>query len=142
MRPISDGLRNCSAALGIAVLLLATPFSLATNTDCDGLDVDGGGYTCTALSVADMIPDISADKDQLIQAILNIVRNADQATHENGEIMIKTRINRQSSMSRTRNKLSVKIDIIDNGQGIKPEMLNQIFYPIEYNEFFPLIHQY
>jgi two-component system nitrogen regulation sensor histidine kinase GlnL len=70
------------------------------------------------------IPEIQADKDQLIQAILNIARNAAQAMEGKGEIMIKTRIHRQ------RYKLAVKIDIIDYGPGIDADMLNQIFYPM------------
>lgn len=76
------------------------------------------------------IPEIEADKDLLIQAILNIVRNADQATDEKGIIILKTRIFRQKTISRKKTRLSIKIDIIDNGPGIKPELINQIFYPL------------
>ena len=76
------------------------------------------------------IPDIYADKDQLIQAILNIVRNAMQALEGKGEIMFKTRIHRQLNVGRKRYKLAVKCDIIDNGPGIDPDMMSQIFYPM------------
>jgi two-component system nitrogen regulation sensor histidine kinase GlnL len=76
------------------------------------------------------IPEIQADKDQLIQAILNIARNAAQAMERKGEIMIKTRIHRQMTIGRKRYKLAVKIDIIDYGPGIDADMLNQIFYPM------------
>ncbi|WAK01529.1 nitrogen regulation protein NR(II) [Methylobacter sp. YRD-M1] len=76
------------------------------------------------------IPEIQADRDQLIQAILNIARNAAQAMEGKGEIMIKTRIHRQMTIGRKRYKLAVKIDIIDYGPGIDADLLNQIFYPM------------
>jgi two-component system, NtrC family, nitrogen regulation sensor histidine kinase GlnL len=78
------------------------------------------------------IPDLLADKNQLIQALLNIVRNAIQALEQSkdGLIMIKTRIHRQMTIGRKRYKLLIKIDIIDNGCGIKEEMIGQIFYPM------------
>jgi two-component system nitrogen regulation sensor histidine kinase GlnL len=76
------------------------------------------------------IPDLQADKDQLIQALLNITRNAAQAVEGNGNIILKTRVHRHITMGRKRYKLAVRVDIIDNGRGIDPDMLNQIFYPM------------
>lgn len=78
------------------------------------------------------IPDLLADKNQLIQALLNIVRNAIQAIEncDDGRILIKTRIHRQMTIGRKRYKLLIKVDIIDNGCGIKEEMIGQIFYPM------------
>lgn len=76
------------------------------------------------------IPDIEADKNQLIQVVLNIVRNAVQALGQKGEIIMRTRIRRQMTIRRIRYKLSIQIDIVDNGPGIKPDMINQIFYPM------------
>ncbi|MGJ0515527.1 MAG: nitrogen regulation protein NR(II) [Methylomicrobium sp.] len=76
------------------------------------------------------IPDLKADKDQLIQAVLNIVRNAVQAVDGTGMIKLSTRIKRNVTIGRKSHKLAVKIDIIDNGPGIDAEMMNQIFYPM------------
>lgn len=76
------------------------------------------------------IPELSADKNQLIQALLNIVRNAVQAIQNEGEIVIKTRIRRHMTIGRKRYKLTIKIDITDSGPGIKPELMGQIFYPM------------
>jgi len=76
------------------------------------------------------IPDLFADKNQLIQALLNIVRNAVQAIQHDGEIIIRTRIHRHMTIGRKRYKLTIKIDITDNGPGIKPELMDQIFYPM------------
>lgn len=76
------------------------------------------------------IPSIQADKDQLIQAVLNIVKNAVQAIDGKGIITFKTRIHRHMTLAGKRYKLAVKCDIIDNGPGIEPGMMNQIFYPM------------
>lgn len=76
------------------------------------------------------IPEILGDADQLIQAILNIVRNAAQALGMRGEIVIRTRIHRQVTIGERRHRMAVKVDIIDDGPGVKPELLNHIFYPM------------
>lgn len=76
------------------------------------------------------IPELYADKNQLIQALLNIVRNAVQALQNEGEITIITRIRRHMTIGRKRYKLTVRVDIRDNGPGIKPDLLDQIFYPM------------
>lgn len=76
------------------------------------------------------IPNMYADKDQLIQAFLNIAKNAVQAIEGTGSIIFKTRIHRQMTIGRKRYKLAVKCDIIDNGPGIDADMMSQIFYPM------------
>ena len=76
------------------------------------------------------IPEIFADKNQLIQALLNITRNAVQAMEGDGILTLKTRVCRQMTIGRKRNKLTAKIDIIDNGPGIDKEIMNKIFYPM------------
>lgn len=76
------------------------------------------------------IPNILGDKDLLIQAILNITRNAVQATEGKGHITLKTRIHRHMTIGRKHYKLAAKIDVIDDGPGIDADMLNQIFYPM------------
>lgn len=76
------------------------------------------------------IPKLKVDQDQLIQAVLNIVRNAAQAIGTQGTIIIRTRIHRQQTIGSKRYKLAVKIDVIDNGPGIDPGLLSEIFYPM------------
>lgn len=76
------------------------------------------------------IPEIFADKNQLIQALLNITRNAVQAMDGVGTLTLKTRVCRQMTIGRKRNKLTAKIDIIDDGPGIDKEMMSKIFYPM------------
>jgi len=76
------------------------------------------------------LPDIHADPDQLIQAVLNLTRNAAQALGDGGEITLRTRILRQMTIGHKRYKLVACIEVIDNGPGINPEMLDKIFYPM------------
>ena len=76
------------------------------------------------------IPDITADRDQLIQAILNIVGNAVQAIGSKGEIILRTRSVRQFTIGHVHHKLVCRVDIIDNGPGIPEDMVESIFYPM------------
>jgi two-component system, NtrC family, nitrogen regulation sensor histidine kinase GlnL len=76
------------------------------------------------------IPDIRADRNLLIQAVLNIVKNAVQALDGSGAIILKTRIQRNQPIGRQHHKLAVRVDIIDNGSGIDPDLMERIFYPM------------
>ncbi len=76
------------------------------------------------------IPDIEMDQEQLQQAVLNIVQNAIQALEEGGEIRIKTRTQHQVTLGSERHKLVLALSIIDNGPGIKPELMDTLFYPM------------
>jgi two-component system nitrogen regulation sensor histidine kinase GlnL len=76
------------------------------------------------------IPEINADADQLIQAMLNIVRNAAQALGGRGEIALRTRVLRHITIGHRNHKLVARIDITDNGPGVPPDMLPHIFYPM------------
>lgn len=76
------------------------------------------------------IPDMQIDPDQIIQAVLNIVRNAVQALDGKGEITLRTRTRRQFTIGTHRHRLVLQLDIVDNGPGIPDDMLQQIFYPM------------
>lgn len=76
------------------------------------------------------IPDFRADPEQLIQAVLNIARNAAQALQGQGQIILRTRTARQQTIGQKRHRLAIRVDIIDNGPGIAPAMMETIFYPM------------
>ncbi len=76
------------------------------------------------------IPEINADGDLLIQATMNLVRNAAQAVGEGGEITLRTRTLRHYTIGHTLHKLVARIDVIDNGPGVDKEMRENIFLPM------------
>lgn len=76
------------------------------------------------------LPELTADREQLIQAILNITRNAAQALEGSGEIRLRTRVARQVTLAKRRFKLALELQVIDNGPGIPEEIRDKIFYPL------------
>jgi two-component system, NtrC family, nitrogen regulation sensor histidine kinase GlnL len=94
------------------------------------VEVESTGGLSLVCDYDPSIPDIFADRDLLIQAVLNIVKNAVQAMDGNGVITLKTRIQRNQTIGRQHHKLAVKVDIIDNGSGIDPDLMERIFYPM------------
>ena len=78
------------------------------------------------------IPEILGDRSQLIQAVLNIVRNALQAAPAIDEcvITLRSRALRQFTIGSTRHRLVCRIDIEDNGPGVPSDMLQSIFMPM------------
>jgi two-component system nitrogen regulation sensor histidine kinase GlnL len=76
------------------------------------------------------IPPVWGDADRLIQAVLNVVRNAVQALDSHGTIILRTRVQRQYTIGAKRHKLVAQLDVIDDGPGIPPEQQDQIFYPM------------
>lgn len=76
------------------------------------------------------IPLMMADRDLLIQAFLNIARNAVQAIDDDGDITLKTRVDRNYTIGQTNHPLVVKIDITDTGSGVSSELGNSIFLPM------------
>ena len=78
------------------------------------------------------LPEIPGDKAQLIQAVLNVMRNALQAAGSPAEckITLRSRSQRQFTVGTKRHRLVCRIDIIDNGPGIPADMLHAIFAPM------------
>ncbi|MBP7991963.1 MAG: PAS domain-containing sensor histidine kinase, partial [Rhodocyclaceae bacterium] len=76
------------------------------------------------------LPDLTADREQMIQAVLNIARNAAQAMSGNGQITLRTRAVRQVTLLKHRWKLAIEVQVIDNGPGIPRAILERMFYPL------------
>jgi two-component system nitrogen regulation sensor histidine kinase GlnL len=81
------------------------------------------------------IPEFRGDKEQLIQAVLNIVHNAAQALRTriaagDAEIVLRTRVARQVTLAKVRYGLALDLHIMDNGPGIAPDIRDRIFYPL------------
>jgi len=78
------------------------------------------------------LPNVEADLEQLIQAMLNIVRNAQQALENtpNPQIRLRTRIIRQFTIGNARHRMVARIDVSDNGPGVPPDLSERIYYPM------------
>lgn len=76
------------------------------------------------------VPDVKADHDMLIQALLNIARNACEALAGKGNITLKTRVVRKYTIGLQRHKLVACIEVIDDGPGIAEDMREKIFFPM------------
>jgi two-component system nitrogen regulation sensor histidine kinase GlnL len=81
------------------------------------------------------IPEIRGDREQLIQAVLNIVHNAAYALSErvvsgDAQIVLKTRINRQVTFGKNRYRLALELHVIDNGPGVPEEIKDRLFFPL------------
>ena len=81
------------------------------------------------------LPDVMGDREQLIQATLNIVHNAAQALAEEiqagvAQIELKTRVARSVTIAKQRYKLAMDLHIIDNGPGIPEDIIERIFFPL------------
>jgi two-component system nitrogen regulation sensor histidine kinase GlnL len=81
------------------------------------------------------LPEFRGDREQLIQAVLNIAHNAAQALIEqiadgDARIVLRTRCNRQVTIGRQRFRLALELHIEDNGPGVPPELRDRIFFPL------------
>lgn len=82
------------------------------------------------------LPPLTGDREQLIQAVLNIVRNAAQAIKGSGmdasagRILLKSRITRQVTLAQRRYRHAVQLDICDNGPGIPAAIRERVFQPL------------
>ena len=81
------------------------------------------------------IPEFRGDREQLIQAVLNIAHNAAQALAEriaagDAQLVLRTRIARQVTFGKQRYRLALELHVIDNGPGVPDSIRDRIFYPL------------
>jgi two-component system, NtrC family, nitrogen regulation sensor histidine kinase GlnL len=81
------------------------------------------------------LPELRGDREQLIQAVLNIAQNAAQALAQrraagDARITFRTRVARQVTLAKVRYKLALELHVIDNGPGVSPEIKDRLFYPL------------
>ena len=81
------------------------------------------------------IPDFRGDREQLIQAVLNIAHNAAQALSErisqgDAQLILRTRVSRQVTIGKQRYRLALELHIEDNGPGVPEDIRDRIFYPL------------
>ena len=81
------------------------------------------------------IPEFRGDREQLIQAVLNVVRNATEAMAEqiaagSARLVLRTRIARQVTIGKQRYRLALELHVQDNGPGVPESIRDRIFHPL------------
>ncbi len=76
------------------------------------------------------LPLINLDRDQMIQALLNLLRNAAIALDGQGSITLRSRAVMNYTIGDTRHRVIASIDIEDDGPGIPEDLQDSIFYPL------------
>jgi two-component system, NtrC family, nitrogen regulation sensor histidine kinase GlnL len=81
------------------------------------------------------LPEFRGDPEQLIQAVLNVARNAAQAIaaergRSGGEIALRTRVARQVSLVKRGHGLALELQVVDDGPGVPAEIRDRIFHPL------------
>ncbi len=76
------------------------------------------------------LPPTIADRDQLIQAFLNLVKNAMQALGEEGQLVFRTRALNNYALGGQKHRIVLSLEVEDNGPGVPEELKETIFYPL------------
>ena len=81
------------------------------------------------------IPEFRGDREQLIQAVLNIAHNAthvlvDRIAAGDAKLALRTRVARQATFGRQRFRLALELHIADNGPGVPEDIKDRMFHPL------------
>ena len=81
------------------------------------------------------LPEFRGDREQLIQALMNVVQNAahalvDRIAAGDARIVLRTRVARQVTVGKMRSRLALELHIEDNGPGVPEELRERIFFPL------------
>lgn len=76
------------------------------------------------------LPLIDLDRDQMVQALLNLIRNAAAALDGQGTITLRSRAVMNFTIGNVRHPVVASLEIEDDGPGIPQELQDTIFYPL------------
>jgi len=76
------------------------------------------------------VPELPLDRDQMVQALLNVVQNAVQALDGKGDITLRTRIDRYVTLGPRTTRLALRIEVEDDGPGVPEAIRDEIFFPM------------
>lgn len=99
---------------------------------CQLIRVEAAGHLQLDKDYDPSLPDIQGDRAQLIQAVLNIMRNALEVLSEqtDARLRVVSRSQRQFTIGSKRHRLVCRVDIIDNGPGVADEIKPSLFVPM------------
>ncbi|EQD55144.1 signal transduction histidine kinase, nitrogen specific, NtrB [mine drainage metagenome] len=76
------------------------------------------------------LPEIALDRDLLVPALINLVRNAREALEDHGVLSVRSRVERQYTIQGLRHPLAIRIDIEDDGPGVPVHLRERLFLPL------------
>ncbi len=76
------------------------------------------------------LPNAHLDRHQMIQALLNVARNALQAQGDKGRIVLRTRARSNVSIGSAVHRLIASVQVEDCGPGVPEHLRGSIFYPL------------
>ena len=76
------------------------------------------------------LPMIDLDRGQMIQAFLNLLRNAAAAVNGHGKVTLRSRAVTNFTIGNMRHRVIASIEIEDDGPGIPLELQDTVFYPL------------
>jgi two-component system nitrogen regulation sensor histidine kinase GlnL len=76
------------------------------------------------------LPPLALDRDLMVQAMLNLARNAVQALGEQGALTMRSRALTQATIGAERHRVVASLQFEDNGPGVPAELGETIFYPL------------
>ncbi|MGH8401154.1 MAG: two-component system sensor histidine kinase NtrB, partial [Gammaproteobacteria bacterium] len=76
------------------------------------------------------LPEPVLDRDEIIQVLINLARNAIEAIGKRGNVSFRTRIARQYTLNGIRHRLVTCIEVIDDGPGVPAELQSRLFTPL------------
>jgi two-component system, NtrC family, nitrogen regulation sensor histidine kinase GlnL len=91
-------------------------------------DSDAGWAVRLVRDYDPSLPELEGDADRLMQAIWNLVRNALQSGAS--QVNLRTRAEHHVLIGDTAHRLSLRVEISDNGRGVPEDLAEQIFLPL------------
>jgi len=76
------------------------------------------------------LPDLFLDRDQIVQALINVMQNALAALAGQGTLTLRTQAELNFTINDVRYPVVALIDVEDDGPGIPPELQDSVFYPL------------
>ncbi len=76
------------------------------------------------------MPKVVLDRGQTVQILLNLVRNAIEASGDSGRVLLRTRVLTHCSIGSTVHRLVSSIEVVDKGDGVPEEIRDTLFYPL------------
>lgn len=76
------------------------------------------------------LPEGFFDRDQIVQALLNLARNALQSVGVRGRILLRTRTQTHAHIGLVRYRLVARIEVVDDGPGVPEQIRATLFYPL------------